>query len=239
MLLEVKNLVKSYNNRRVVDGVTFQIQAGETVGLLGRNGAGKTTTFKMVVGMLWPESGTIHLKDKDITRLPMYRRARYGLGYLPQEASVFQGLTVEDNLLAILETLPDKQRSKRERAYQILEEFGLTKLVHQRASTLSGGEMRRLEISRALITSPAIILLDEPFSGVDPIAVSELQDIIKRLKSQGISILLTDHNVRDTLAVTDHSYIIDEGKILVSGTPQEVLDNPLARERYLGKKFTL
>jgi lipopolysaccharide export system ATP-binding protein len=239
MLLNVEDLVKSYHHRRVVDGVSFQIKAGEIVGLLGRNGAGKTTTFKMVAGMLWPELGSIYLKGKDITRMPMYRRARYGLGYLPQEASVFQGLSVEDNLMAILETLPGKRQWRSERVHQLLTDFGLTKLATQRASTLSGGEMRRLEISRALVTSPSILMLDEPFSGVDPIAVSELQEIIRRLKAQGISILLTDHNVRDSLSVTDHSYIMDEGKILVSGTPQEVLNSPLARARYLGEKFAL
>lgn len=239
MLLQVEDIVKAYHHRHVVDGVSFQIQPGEIVGLLGRNGAGKTTTFKMVVGMLRPDAGKIYLNGRDITSLPMYRRARYGLGYLPQEPSVFQGLTVEENLLAILETVSAKRRQRHELTRQLLAELGLAKLTRQRATTLSGGEMRRLEISRALATSPVIILLDEPFSGVDPIAVSELQDIIKRLKAQGISILLTSSNLRDTLAITDRSYLIDDGKILVSGTPQEILINPLARERYLGEKFTL
>lgn len=239
MLLQVINLVKKYGNRKVVNGVTFEINLGEIVGLLGRNGAGKTTTFKMTIGMLRPQAGKVYFNSKDVTRLPMYKRARYGMGYLSQESSVFQKLTVEENLRAIIETLKLNKAKQKELGHKLLAEFGLTNLARQLASTLSGGEMRRLEISRALVTSPSLILLDEPFSGVDPIAVSEIQEIIRRLKRKGISILLTDHNVRDTLAVTDRSYIIDEGKILVSGTPAEIMRNSIARQKYLGEKFSL
>lgn len=239
MLLRTENLVKIYGKRRVVNGVSFEIKTGEIVGLLGRNGAGKTTTFKMTVGMVKPSEGKVWLKDKDITRLPIYLRARYGMGYLPQDPSIFRELTVEENLIAIMETLKGDKSQNKARVNHILEECGLIKLAHQKARTLSGGEIRRLEINRALITSPSIILLDEPFSGVDPIAVAEIQEIIRKLKAQNIAILLTDHNVRETLAVTDRSYIIDEGCILCSGTPSEIMNNPIARERYLGKKFTL
>jgi lipopolysaccharide export system ATP-binding protein len=251
MLLEVKDLVKIYRQRRVVDGVSFNISQGEIVGLLGRNGAGKTTTFRMIVGLIPPSSGEITFLSHNlqsgntlevmcwvnITDFPMYKRALYGMGYLPQEASVFQGLTVEQNLLAILETRAISRGRRLSEAKRLLNEFGLTKLSNQRASTLSGGETRRLEIARALITKPRLLLLDEPFSGVDPISVKEIQDIIKDLRSQGISIILTDHNVRETLAVTDRSYIIDDGQILCAGTPSEIMNNPLAREKYLGKDF--
>jgi lipopolysaccharide export system ATP-binding protein len=247
MLLEIKELVKIYGQRRVVDGVSFNITEGEIVGLLGRNGAGKTTTFRMVTGLISPSSGEImfltHQKGKkkalDVKNLPMYKRALYGMGYLPQESSVFQNLSVEDNLLAILETRPISRGRRLSEGKRLLNEFGLTKLAHQKASTLSGGETRRLEIARALITEPTLLLLDEPFSGVDPISVAEIQDIIKRLKSKGISILLTDHNVRETLAVTDRSYIIDEGQILCAGTPSEIMNNSLARQKYLGRDFSI
>jgi lipopolysaccharide export system ATP-binding protein len=239
MLLKVEDLVKIYGNRRVVNGVSFDVKEGEIVGLLGRNGAGKTTAFRMTIGMVKPTEGRIWIKDKEITRLPMYLRARAGMGYLPQEISIFRGLTVEDNLIAIMETLKTDQSHNKEKAHRLLEEYTLIKLAKQKAHTLSGGEMRRLEICRTLITSPSIILLDEPFSGVDPIAVYEIQEILKKLKSQNIGILLTDHNVRDTLAVTDRSYIIDDGCIICSGTPQEIMSNPMARKRYLGEKFNL
>ena len=247
MLLEVKDLVKIYNQRRVVDGVSFNINQGEIIGLLGRNGAGKTTTFKMVTGLIVPTAGEILFSSRqnksegplNVTRFPMYKRALSGMGYLPQESSVFQNLSVEDNLLAILETRPLSRGRRLSEAKRLLTEFGLSKLAHQKASTLSGGETRRLEISRALITEPTLLLLDEPFSGVDPISVAEIQDIIKRLKAKGISILLTDHNVRETLAVTDRSYIIDEGQILCHGTPAEIMNNPLARQKYLGRDFTI
>ncbi|MFH0889053.1 MAG: LPS export ABC transporter ATP-binding protein [Planctomycetota bacterium] len=245
MLLEIKQLVKIYGQRRVVDGVSFNIAEGEIVGLLGRNGAGKTTTFRMVTGLISPSSGEITFLTNqkgekgmvEVTGLPMYKRALYGMGYLPQESSVFQNLSVEDNLLAILETRPISRGRRLSEAKKLLNEFGLSNLANQKATTLSGGETRRLEIARALITEPTLLLLDEPFSGVDPISVSEIQDIIKRLKSKGISILLTDHNVRETLAVTDRSYIIDAGQILCSGTPSEIMNNPLARQKYLGRDF--
>ncbi|MEK7448710.1 MAG: LPS export ABC transporter ATP-binding protein [Planctomycetota bacterium] len=239
MLLKVENLVKIYSNRRVVDGVSFDIKPGEIVGLLGRNGAGKTTTFKMTVGLVIPNDGRVYLNDQEITRLPMYQRARYGMGYLSQEPSIFQRLTVEENLLAILETLRLSKAERESEARRLLEEYGLLRLAKQLACTLSGGEMRRLEISRALITSPRLMLLDEPFSGVDPIAVSEIKEIIRGLKSKNIGVLLTDHNVKETLSVTDRSYIIDEGKILSSGTPVEIMNDPLARKKYLGEKFTM
>lgn len=247
MLLEVKDLVKLYGQRRVVDGVSFNIGTGEIVGLLGRNGAGKTTTFRMVTGLIQPTAGEIvfatnNQKDDNpvnVARMPMYKRALYGMGYLPQESSVFQNLSVEGNLLAILETRPISRGRRLSEAKRLLNEFGLTKLANQKASTLSGGETRRLEIARALITEPTLLLLDEPFSGVDPISVAEIQEIIKRLKSRGISILLTDHNVRETLAVTDRSYIIDEGQILCAGTPAEIMSNSLARQRYLGAGFAI
>jgi len=239
MLLKTEDLVKIYNHRRVVNGVGFEVKEGEIVGLLGRNGAGKTTTFKMTIGMIKPTEGKVWLKDKEITYLPMYKRARAGMGYLAQEPSVFRDLSVEDNLLAIIEIFSKDKPKNIEKANDLLTEYGLIKLANQKAKTLSGGEMRRLEICRSLITSPSIILLDEPFSGVDPIAVSEIQEFLRKLKSKNIGILLTDHNVRETLAVTDRSYIIDEGIILCSGTPMEIMHNPLARARYLGEKFTL
>lgn len=239
MLFQVTNLVKKYGSVRVVNDVSFEVNHGEIVGLLGRNGAGKTTTFRMAIGMLRPDEGRVYLNAKDITKLPMYQRARYGIGYLSQESSVFQKLTVEENLLAILETLKLNKSKRVEMANNLLEEFGLTRLRKQIASTLSGGEMRRLEISRALITAPSLILLDEPFSGVDPIAVNEIQEIIRKLKKKDIGILLTDHNVRDTLAVTDRSYLIDEGKIVASGQPEEITRDPIARQKYFGEKFSL
>lgn len=247
MLLEVRDLVKLYGQRRVVDGVSFNINEGEIVGLLGRNGAGKTTTFRMVIGLIPPTAGEIIFaanhrmgkKPVNVARMPMYKRALYGMGYLPQESSVFQNLSVEGNFLAILETRPISRGRRLSEAKRLLNEFGLSKLANQKASTLSGGETRRLEIARALITEPTLLMLDEPFSGVDPISVAEIQDIIKRLRSKGISILLTDHNVRETLAVTNRSYIIDEGEILCAGTPSEIMNNPLARQKYLGSGFNI
>ncbi len=239
VLLRVEGLSKVYGHRKVVNGVDFDVRAGEIVGLLGPNGAGKTTTFKMTVGMVTPNGGSVFLAGKDVTHLPIYKRARAGMGYLAQESSIFLKLTVEQNLLAILETLPIGKRERERRAKQLLQEYGLAHLAKQKADTLSGGEERRTEICRALVTGPKVMMLDEPFSGVDPIAVNDLQEIIKKLRSQGIGILLTDHNVRETLSVTDRSYIIDEGKILCHGTPREIVSNPLARSRYLGERFTL
>ncbi|MBI4712690.1 MAG: LPS export ABC transporter ATP-binding protein [Planctomycetes bacterium] len=251
MLLRVEKLVKIYTGRRVVDEVSFEINEGEIVGLLGRNGAGKTTTFKMTIGLILPTNGKVSFNSRingnrqdrqwvEITNLPMYQRVRYGMGYLPQEPSVFQNLTVEENLLAILESRSGLSKGRRlSEAARLLNEYGLSRLARQKAYTLSGGEKRRLEICRALITSPSLILLDEPFSGVDPIAVNEIQDIIKKLKTKGISILLTDHNVRETLTVTDHSYVINEGGIICRGTPSEIMNDPMVRTKYLGERFRM
>ena len=238
-LLQVTNLVKRYGGRTVVDRLSFAVQRGEIVGLLGRNGAGKTTSFRMVVGMIDAEEGSVVFDGEHVTYLPMYKRAQRGMGYLSQEPSVFQRLTVEQNLLAILETMRNlSQRERREAARHLIEQFGLVQQTGQEARTLSGGERRKLEIARALVTNPTLILLDEPFSGVDPIAVEELQDEILRLKEErGIAILLTDHNVRETLAVTDRSYIIDQGRELRSGTPQELIHDELVRRTYLGRTF--
>jgi lipopolysaccharide export system ATP-binding protein len=239
MGLEARGLQKSFWQRKVVDNVNLVINPGEVVGLLGPNGAGKTTTFYMVVGLLPPDRGRILLNGTDITALPMYRRARRGIGYLPQESSVIRKLTVEDNLLAILEMLDLSPREREERKVALLRELGLDGLAKQRAYTLSGGERRRLEITRALITSPSFLLLDEPFTGIDPIAIADIQEIMARLRDRGIGILITDHNVRETLAITDRAYILYGGKILVSGTATEIANNPIAREIYLGEKFAL
>jgi len=238
-LLSVEAVSKSYGRRKVVDGVFLTVDRGEVIGLLGRNGAGKTTTFRMVVGLVRPESGNVVFDGRDVTRLPVYRRARLGMAFLPQETSVFQKLTVEENLLAILELTSVPRAERRSRAMKMLEEYGLDRLSRQKAYTLSGGETRRLEVCRALITSPSILLLDEPFSGVDPIAVSELQQMISRLREKRLGVLLTDHNVRETLAITDRSHIIDEGRVLRSGKPEEIVADPLVRERYLGTHFRM
>ncbi|MHC5038643.1 MAG: LPS export ABC transporter ATP-binding protein [Planctomycetota bacterium] len=238
-LLEVKDLVKSYRRRRVVDGISFCIDKGEIVGLLGRNGAGKTTTFRMIIGMIRPEGGRVFFGDREITRLPMYRRAQLGLGYLSQEPSVFQGLTVEENILAILETQSLSREERRNKLQELLEVFGLTSLARSKAITLSGGERRRLEITRALVLSPELILLDEPFAGIDPIAVADIQANIAALALRGISVLLTDHNVRETLSITDRSTIIDEGKKIAEGSPESIVSDPVVRKRYLGEGFKL
>jgi len=239
MGLEARGLQKSFWQRKVVDNVNLVINPGEVIGLLGPNGAGKTTTFYMVVGLLAPDRGRILLDGADITALPMYRRSRRGIGYLPQESSVFRKLTVEENLLAILETLDLTPREREERLVALLRELGLEGLAKQRAYTLSGGERRRLEITRALISSPSYLLLDEPFTGIDPIAIADIQEIISRLKQKGIGVLITDHNVRETLQITDRSYILYGGQILVSGTSKELATNERAREIYLGEKFSL
>jgi lipopolysaccharide export system ATP-binding protein len=239
-VLEARDLVKVYGSRKVVDGVSLKVETGEIVGLLGRNGAGKTTTFKAIVGLIRPQSGEIHLNGEEITRLPIYKRARRGMGFLSQEPSVFQRLTVEENLLAILELIGGSaDRERHARARSLLEEFGLAQVSRQKAYTLSGGETRRLEICRSMLTHPAIMLLDEPFAGVDPIAVADLQGLIRRLKEKSISVLLTDHNVRETLQVTDRSYIIDQGVVIAQGSRAEIVDNPLVRERYLGQNFRI
>jgi len=238
-MLDVEGLVKVYGGRVVVDNVCFTVRSGEIIGLLGKNGAGKTTTFRMTIGMIAADEGTIRFFGRDVTRLPMYKRARLGMGYLSQETSVFRGLTVEQNLNAILETTsltPSERVRKRD---ELVEEFGLGRLLHSKAAVLSGGEKRRLEIARALITEPSLILLDEPFSGVDPIAVSDIQQIIFRLRERGIGILLTDHNVRETLNTTDRSFIILDGRIIAQGNRDEILSNQHARKYYLGERFTM
>lgn len=238
-LLLAEELVKRYNGRPVVNRLSYQVFPGEIVGLLGRNGAGKTTTFRMTVGMIDTDHGTITFDGRDVTSMAMYKRAQLGMGYLSQEPSVFQRLSVEDNLLAILETMRGlNRRQRRERAGQLIEQFGLVAQRKQQARTLSGGERRKLEIARALITNPKLIMLDEPFSGVDPKSVENLQEQILELKRQrGIAILLTDHNVRETLRVTDRSYIIHDGEMLAEGDPTEIIRNPLVRKTYLGNSF--
>lgn len=238
-LLETKELKKSYKGRTVVNGVSINIDRGEIVGLLGPNGAGKTTSFYMTVGVIQPDDGKIFFRGEEITNLPMYKRARLGIGYLSQEPSIFRKLTVEENIMAILETLDLSPAERKERLERLLAELDITYLAKNKAYTLSGGERRRLEITRALATNPALILLDEPFSGVDPIAVFEVQKILQKLKNQGLSILLTDHSVRETLAITDRSYLLCDGKIEVSGTSAFLASDAKARELYLGEKFTL
>lgn len=238
-LLEIKGLSKSYNGREVVKGVDLLVKRGEIVGLLGPNGAGKTTTFYMVVGIIPPDRGRIIFDNQDITSLPIHERARYGVGYLSQEPSVFRKLTVEENIMAILETLNISRKERKRRLESLLEELKISHLRKNKAYTLSGGERRRLEITRALVTNPSFILLDEPFSGIDPIVVNDAQEIIKELKNKGLGILLTDHNVRETLAITDRAYLIAEGRILISGTAQELINDPKARQIYLGEKFRM
>jgi len=237
--LYTEHLVKGYDGRPVVDGVEIRVGRGEIVGLLGPNGAGKTTTFAMIVGYVAPDGGRIMLDERDITDMPMYQRARLGIGYLAQEPSIFRKLTVEQNILAILETLELSKGDRRRRLDTLLNELGITHLARQKAFTLSGGEKRRLEITRALVTNPQFILLDEPFSGIDPITVFEAQEIIRELRKRGLGILLTDHNVRETLEITDRAYIMAEGKVLISGTAHELITDPRAREIYLGEKFKL
>lgn len=238
-LLEIKGLSKSYDGREVVKGVDILVKRGEIVGLLGPNGAGKTTTFYMVVGVIPPNSGSIVFDNQNITALPIHSRARHGIGYLSQEPSIFRKLTVEDNIMAILETLPIGKTERKRRLKNLLEELNIAHLSKSRAYTLSGGERRRLEITRALVTNPSFILLDEPFSGIDPIVVSEAQEIIKELKERGLGILLTDHNVRETLSITDRAYLIADGRILISGSADDLINNPKAREIYLGEKFSM
>lgn len=238
ILLKVNGLVKRYGGRTVVNNVSFEVGSREVIGLLGRNGAGKTTTFRMVVGMVTPEQGQVMFDGFDITRLPMYQRARKGMGYLSQEPSIFQRMTVEQNLLAILETTHRNGAARRAEAERLMEQFGLTKTRRQKALTLSGGERRKLEIARALVTNPSLILLDEPFSGVDPIAVEDLQREIRQLKEQlGKAILITDHNVQRTLEVCDRAIIIADGTVQAEGAPKDLINNPLVRQTYLGHTF--
>ena len=238
-LLETIGLVKQYGGRRVVDSVNINVKRGEVVGLLGPNGAGKTTTFYMITGIIPPDDGRIIFDRQEITGMPLHMRARYGIGYLSQDPSIFRKLTVEENIMAVLETLGFSPRERRRRCDELLNELKITHLKKNKAYTLSGGEKRRVEITRALVTNPLFILLDEPFSGIDPIAVAECQEIIKELRDKGLGILLTDHNVRETLSITDRSYLMAEGKILISGTKDDLISSPKAREIYLGEKFTM
>ena len=238
-LLTTDKLVKEYGERKVVDGVSIYVNAGEIVGLLGPNGAGKTTTFNMVVGIVRPDGGSVRFLDHAITHLPMHKRARLGIGYLTQEPSVFRKLTVEQNILAILETCAMSRSERSLRLKALLDELDLTRLAGSRAYTLSGGEKRRLEITRALVTSPKLLLLDEPFSGIDPIAVYEVQKIVRRLKERGLGVLITDHNVRETLKLVDRAYLIHRGAVVYEGGGPEMTNDPKAREIYLGPDFNL
>ena len=237
--LSVSELVKAYRGRRVVDRVNLGVESGQVIGLLGPNGAGKTTTFYMTVGLVKPDAGKIYLDEKDITEYPMHIRAKAGVGYLPQEASIFRKLTVRQNILIILETLPLNRRQRNDRADSLLEELGITHVAGSKAAVLSGGERRRLEISRALATDPAFMLLDEPFAGIDPLAVIDIKKIIAHLKSRNIGILISDHNVRETLGACDSAFILNDGKVIETGTPEKIATSAIAKRIYLGDEFTL
>jgi lipopolysaccharide export system ATP-binding protein len=237
--IQTENLVKRYRGRTVVDGISLSVSQGEIVGLLGHNGAGKTTTFYMVVGLVRPDGGRVLLEGQEITRLPVYRRARAGIGYLPQEASVFRKLSVSDNLRLVLETTSLSAAEQKERAERLMVDFNIAHLRDQKGYLLSGGERRRVEIARALATRPAFILLDEPFTGIDPIEVHTIQQLVAELKARGIGVLITDHNVRETLATTDRAYIVKDGKIMTSGSSAEIAEDPLARQYYLGEHFRM
>jgi lipopolysaccharide export system ATP-binding protein len=237
--LFAKDLVKVYRRRRVVNEVSLAVDPGEIVGLLGPNGAGKTTTFYMIVGLIRPDGGSVHLNGRDVTSQPMYLRAREGITYLPQEASIFRKLTVEENINAILETTPLKREERRQRLGELLEELSLGHLADSRGYALSGGERRRVEITRALVIRPSFVLMDEPFAGIDPLAVLDIQRIIARLKEKGIGLLVSDHNVRETLKVCDRAYILHEGRVLEEGNPGQLASSPIARRTYLGEEFTL
>ncbi|MBF0494393.1 MAG: LPS export ABC transporter ATP-binding protein [Candidatus Omnitrophica bacterium] len=238
-LLETRNLIKEYAGRQVVGGVSINVMRGEVVGLLGPNGAGKTTTFYMITGIIKPDRGRIIFDQKDITNLPIYKRARAGIGYLSQEPSVFRKLSVEENILAVMETVGFPRKERKRQLDRLLNQLKIAHLRKNKAYTLSGGERRRLEITRTLVTNPMFILLDEPFSGIDPIAVYDCQEVIRELKEMGLGILLTDHNVRETLTITDRSYILFEGKILISGAKDKLINDPKAREIYLGERFAM
>lgn len=238
-ILRAEGLVRSFKKRRVVDHVDFNVHQGEVVGLLGPNGAGKTTTFYMTVGLLKADEGRVFLDDEELTDWPMYKRARAGIGYLPQEASIFQKLTVEQNVMAILETLKISKKERKARLEELLDELSIKHLRKSKAYSLSGGERRRLEITRALVTRPKFLLLDEPFTGVDPIAIDDIQRIVRDLRNKGLGVLITDHNVRETLAITDRAYLLFEGKILVEGEAEYLVNDPEARELYLGQDFRL
>jgi lipopolysaccharide export system ATP-binding protein len=237
--LKLNNLVKIYDGKTVVDRVSLSVSQGEVTGLLGPNGAGKTTTFYMCVGLIRPEGGTVFLDDTDITRLPMYLRARMGIGYLPQESSIFKKLTVKENITAILEVLPDSGFDIDKKAEDLMKELGINSLSNQKASSLSGGERRRLEISRVLATDPLFILLDEPFAGIDPLAVIDIQQIIYQLTKKGIGVLISDHNVRETLGVCDNAFIMSQGKVIESGNPEKIISSKIAKKIYLGDNFKL
>ena len=239
MKLKAENLVKRYKSRTVVNNVSIELEQGEIVGLLGPNGAGKTTTFYMIVGLITPNGGKIFLEDTEVTKEPVYKRAQQGLGYLAQEASVFRKLSVEDNLLAVLEMSPYSKKEQKERVEQLLEEFGLTKIRKSQGIQLSGGERRRTEIARALAIDPKFILLDEPFAGVDPIAVEDIQNIVRKLKDKNIGIVITDHNVHETLSITDRSYLLVNGEILKAGTAEDLANDEQVRRVYLGQNFEL
>ena len=237
--LKISNIRKSYGRKVVVNNLSLEVREGEIVGLLGPNGAGKTTTFHIIIGLNRPDAGSVFLNGKEITALPIYRRARLGMGYLPQEPSIFRKLTVEENIMAILETLKLTRKERKRRLKELLEKLELESLAKNRAFLLSGGERRRLEITRALVVSPSFLLLDEPFSGIDPITVSEIKVIIKNLSADGLGVLLTDHNVRETLAITNRSYIVHQGNVLVSGEARELVESEQARKIYLGEEFRL
>ncbi|MEW5909112.1 MAG: LPS export ABC transporter ATP-binding protein [Thermodesulfobacteriota bacterium] len=238
-LLSLQNLVKTYYGRQVVNSVSLDVESGTVVGLLGPNGAGKTTTFYMTIGMIKPDGGSVFLDGEDITSLPMYLRARKGIGYLPQEASTFRKLSVKQNVLIVLELLSISKAEQEERALTLLDELGIRHLAHQKAGSLSGGERRRLEITRSLASNPSFIMLDEPFSGIDPLAVIDIRKIITHLKARGIGILITDHNVRETLCICDKAYIINNGNVIESGSPEKIASSPIARKMYLGEEFRL
>jgi len=237
--MQTENLIKVYNGRAVVSGVNVHVHAGEIVGLLGPNGAGKTTTFYMIVGLIRPNQGKILFENREVTRVPMFRRARMGMGYLAQEPSIFRKLTVEENIRAILETQKLSTAEQNRRLAELLDDLGIAALARQKAFTLSGGERRRLEIARALVTNPKMILLDEPFSGVDPLAVYDVQEIIRGLKARGLGILITDHSVRETLSIVDRAYLICEGRVLREGTSEFLINDPVSRELYLGPRFSM
>src|ERR1051325_11100642 len=238
-VLVTDQLVKVYGGRAVVDGVNLTVKAGEIVGLLGPNGAGKTTSFYMIVGLVRPNSGSVIFCGKDVTKYPMYRRARLGMGYLPQEESIFRKMTVEQNIMAILQTLPMSKHDRRQRCDQLLHQFGIERIAKNTALTLSGGEKRRLTIARSLVTSPQLLMLDEPFSGVDPIAVYDVQQIVVNLRKSGLAIMITDHNVRETLSIVDRAYMIYEGRVESEGTKDFLINDPISRQLYLGERFQM
>ncbi len=238
-LLATKGLVKVYDGRAVVRGVDINVRPGEVVGLLGPNGAGKTTTFYMIVGLVPPDGGDVIFREHAVTRQPMYKRARLGMGYLPQEESIFRKLTVEQNIMGVLETQPMSRQERKARCEQLLEQFGIAKLAKSQALTLSGGEKRRLTIARSLVTNPSLLMLDEPFSGVDPKAVNDVQEIVRDLRDSGLAILITDHNVRETLDIVDRAYLIYEGKVESEGTSDFLINDPITRELYLGDRFSM